>query len=134
MSQGGYKAFLPTQINDQWLMDDPELDQLVSEAHVHLGQLKTYAHLLPAVDYFIHMHKAKEATTSSMIEGTQTQVVETFLTEKGVDPERRDDWHEVQNYIAAMNYAMEATARIAPLQPIDPRHAQGIDARGTGEE
>ena len=32
---------------------------------------------------------------------------EALMPEKWIAPERRDDWHEVQNYVAAMNQALE---------------------------
>ena len=44
------------------------------------------------IEMFIQMHIAKEATQSSKIEGTQTNIEDTFLEEKEVISEKRDDW------------------------------------------
>lgn len=106
--QQGYRAFVPVKVNRQWLIDVPELEALTAQAHQKLGELSAYAELVPDVDFFIKMHIAKEAALSSRIEGTQTTVEEAFLRSEDIRPEERDDWQEVQNYIEAMHYAINA--------------------------
>jgi len=55
---------------------------------------------------------AKEATQSSRIEGTQTNIEDAFKEADDLSPEARDDWDEVQNYIHAINFAIESLERL----------------------
>ncbi len=55
---------------------------------------------------FIHLHITKESVVSSRIEGTQTQFDEAFLQIENINPERKDDWQEIQNYTNALNSAI----------------------------
>ncbi len=106
INQGYYKSFQPDPINKQWELQDMELLDLLSKADRHLGRLDMYSEHIPDIDLFISMHVVKEATQSSRIEGTQTNIEEALLKIENVHPEKKDDWEEVQNYIAAMNQAI----------------------------
>jgi Fic family protein len=108
----GYQSFMPEKVNRQWIVDHPETEALVAEANRKLGELNGYSQLVQEIDFFISMYKALEATTSSRIEGTQTTVEEAFLKQEEVRPEHRDDWQEVQNYLAAMNFAIAELERL----------------------
>ena len=107
INQGHYKSFQPNPINKQWSINDMELLDLLSKADRHLGRLDMFSEHIPDIDLFISMHVLKEATQSSKIEGTQTNMEEALLDKEDVSNEKKDDWEEVQNYISAMSRAME---------------------------
>lgn len=101
-----YKSFSPEQINHAWEIADGEIHRLLSDADRALGELNAFSQLVPNVDFFIRMHITKEATQSSRIEGTRTNMEDALLDEQDIDPDERDDWEEVQNYIKAINAAI----------------------------
>jgi Fic family protein len=105
-TQFQYKSFSPEIIDKEWIVSDPTVNTLLAEAHLKLGALDAFSVIVPNVDVFIRMHVIKEATKSSRIEGTQTQIEEAVQRIEHIHPEKRDDWQEVQNYIHAMNVAI----------------------------
>ena len=104
--QKEYKSFTPSFINHQFTWENPEIDVLIEQGAKLLGELNAYTSIRQDVDFFIPMNIAKEATYSNQIEGTKTELDETVLQVAEINPERQDDWQEVQNYIDAMNYAI----------------------------
>lgn len=111
INQGYYKAFIPNEVNREWAIEDMQVLRLLSQADRHLGRLDMYSQYVN-IDLFISMHIAKEATQSSRIEGTRTHVEEAFLEKEDLSVEKRDDWEEVQNYIHAMNEAVQQLHRL----------------------
>jgi Fic family protein len=103
-----YKSFEPATVNHDWLWEDPSISVLLEQANRALGELNAFSLIVPDIDLFIQMHVAKEAQTSNRIEGTQTKMDEVLLPEEQIHPEKRDDWHEVRNYIEAVNQAIAA--------------------------
>jgi len=102
-----YKSFFPSFINLTSIeIRDKKIFSLVEEAGHLLGKLNAYSSLFAEINFFIQMHVVKEATTSSLIEGTKTKIDEVLLPKEKITPERRDDWQEVQNYIKAINSAI----------------------------
>lgn len=102
----GYKPFSPSFINDEFEWNSPELEMLLQDANNYIGKLNAYSELIPDIDFFIKMYAIKESTTSNRIEGTRTTFDEAVSPQEQINPERRDDWEEVQNYIKALNSAI----------------------------
>jgi len=108
VSRGTFKSFIPEEINRDWKLDDMEIIELLSQADRQLGRLDMYSEHTPNIDLFISMHVIKEATKSSKIEGTKTNIQEAIQDREEIAEEQRDDWEEVQNYIKALNAAIES--------------------------
>lgn len=106
INQGYYKSFQPNFINKNWTIDEMEVLSLLSKADRQLGRLDTFSQYVN-IDLYISMHIAKEATQSTKIEGTQTNIEEAFLEKEEIALDKRDDWEEVQNYISAMRTAVK---------------------------
>lgn len=111
ISHGLYKTFQPRLLNEPVDIADVRINMLLADAMRYLGELNAYSQLVPDIDYFIRMHIAKEATTSSKIEGTKTNLQDVIQDDKEsraeLDAEQRDDLEEVQNYIKAVNSAID---------------------------
>lgn len=112
ISQGSYKSFLPEKINRKWHLGDIEVINLLSQADRQLGRLDMYSEYIPNIDLFISMHVLKEATQSSKIEGTKTNIEDVLQAKTDISEEKRDDWEEVQNYIEALNKAIESLGKL----------------------
>ncbi len=132
--QGGYSTFEPAALAREWRLDDMGLINLLGRADRELGRLDMFSERIPDVDLFIRMHVIKEATQSTRIEGTQTNVDEALRAKADIAVERRDDWEEVHNYVAAMNEAIKRLGEL-PLSSrlIRETHAtlmMGVRGRG----
>jgi len=137
--QGGYKSFTPSYINQYFAWENPTIDVLLEQAGRLLGELNAYTDIIPDVNFFIKMNISKEARDSTRIEGTKTELDEVVLPQEEIDPERRDDWQEVQNYIEAMNFAIIELPKIPLsmrlLKEVHKRLLSGVRGknRGPGE-
>lgn len=102
-----YKYFVPSKINHSFSWDDDVINSLLEKASLKLGELNSFSRFVPDIDTFIIMHIYKEAVISSRIEGTRTNIEEALDSEEPKSSEKRDDWLEVNNYVKAMNTAIE---------------------------
>lgn len=107
-----YQYFMPEKINHDFSWEDPSINTLLEKASFHLGALNSFSSLVPDADMFIIMHIFKEAVISNRIEGTRTNIEEALNEQDNLDPEKRDDWQEVHNYVKAMNNAIQALEKL----------------------
>lgn len=133
IDQKYYHSFEPEYINRPWQLDDMSIMEKLSQADRQLGRLDMYSEYTPNLDLFISMHVLKEATQSSKIEGTQTNMEEALLNREQIAPEKRDDWEEVQNYIAAMNSSIQKLEML-PFSSRLIRHAHEVLMQGVRGE
>ncbi len=107
-----YRYFVPSLINHSFYWTNPSINELLENASLKLGELNSFAKLVPDIDMFIKMLVYKEAVVSSKIEGTQTNMEDVLTDKKEISFEKRDDWQEVNNYVNAMNYAIEKLEKL----------------------
>ncbi|EMB32128.1 hypothetical protein HMPREF9727_00201 [Treponema denticola MYR-T] len=107
-----YQYFMPEKINHDFSWEDPSINTLLEKASFHLGALNSFSSLVPDADMFIIMHIFKEAVISNRIEGTRTNIEEALNEQENLDPEKRDDWQEVHNYVKAMNNAIQELEKL----------------------
>src|SRR5665647_3571157 len=86
---------------------------IIGKSLYKIGELNSYARLVPNIDLFIQLHVSKEAVISSRIEGTQTNITEAMLPVEEISPERRNHWKEVNNYMNALNEAIQTLAALS---------------------
>ena len=127
--QYGYQSFMPQLVNHSWVVSDPKLNNLLSQTDRKLGELNAFSQLIPDVNFFIKMHITKEATQSSRIEGTQTSIEEALQNEDSINPEKKNDWQEVHNYIKALNYAIAQLDKL-PLSSRLLKHTHKVLLQG----
>lgn len=109
----GYKAFIPSQLLQtpyQW--KDERIVLALAEAMHALGELDAYANLVPDSTAFLELYIAKEAVTSSRIEGTKTNIEEALLPLDEIAGELRDDYQEVRNYMDALTWSVDELKNI----------------------
>lgn len=133
VQQYQYKSFTPVLVNREWSWEDTTINTLLERASRALAELDAFTLIVPDVDLFIQMHIKKEASNSSRIEGTQTEMDEAVLDSSQLAPEKRDDWQEVHNYVQAINEAIVELDRL-PLSNRLLKHTHAILMQGVRGE
>lgn len=102
-----YQYFLPKLINHKFEIDSGNLQVQLEKSTRLLGELNAMARMVPNIDLFIMSFISNEAAQSSKIEGTQTELDDTFKAENDISVEQKDDWLEVRLYIDTIKNAIE---------------------------
>jgi Fic family protein len=128
-----YRSFTPATVKQHWTWEDSSINILLEEANRKLGAFDAFATYIPDIEIYIKMHVVKEATKSSMIEGTRTNVEDAVRKKNEILPKDRDDWQEVQNYIRAMNISVDRMTEL-PLSTRLLKEAHTILMQGVRGE
>ncbi len=103
----GFSAFVPHPFPPKELL---ELTQAIlikaAEADRLVGKLDGITHTLPDVDFFLSMFVAKDATSSSQIEGTKASMADAIEMNADVAL-KKTDADDILFYIKALNYGIE---------------------------
>ncbi len=103
-----YSCFIPSSVNHEWTWESQDLTVSLEKAVKALASLDACSQFVPDIGLFIRMHIVHEASASSRIEGTRTEMEEAILLETSIAEERRNDWREVNNYVNAMASSIDA--------------------------
>lgn len=114
MSTKGYNSFIPNPLPPYVEWNNSLVNSLSRTDHI-MGMLAREGSKLPNPHLLIRPFITREAVLSSKIEGTQTTLGEILAYDAGSNILKNpDDLHEVQNYIAALDYGV-ARMREIPL-------------------
>ena len=121
----GYKAFIPSKINKEFICNDSKILALLEKASRYIGELNAYSKNLPNIFFFLSMMAIDEATFSNKIEGTRITLNEVVSPDEEILPERRDEKTEVLNYLYALSLSYKTLTGyenilISPEKANDP--------------
>ena len=103
----GFSAFVPHSFPPKGLLElSQETLIKAAEADRLVGKLDGITHTLPDVDFFLSMFVAKDAASSSQIEGTKASMADAIEMNAGVAL-KKTDADDILFYIKALNYGIE---------------------------
>ena len=124
--QGAW-AFVPASLPPPFAYD-AELALALSQADAALSELSGLGRQLPNPHLLIAPYVRREAVLSSRIEGTQTSLSDLYsdeITDEALVADSDSDVREVRNYIAALEFGIEALKEL----PLSKRLVRDIHAR-----
>ncbi|MFZ4500503.1 MAG: Fic family protein [Minisyncoccia bacterium] len=103
----GFSAFVPNPFPPKGIFDiSTKVLIKAAEADRLIGKLDGITHTLPDLEFFLHMFVAKDAASSSQIEGTMATIVDAIELEAGVAT-KETDAGDILFYIQALNYGIK---------------------------
>jgi len=103
----GFSAFTPNPFPPKGIF---ELSTAIlikaAEADRLIGKLDGITHTLPDLEFFLHMFVAKDAASSSQIEGIMATIVDAIKLDAGVAT-KQTDAEDILFYIQALNYGVK---------------------------
>jgi Fic family protein len=103
----GFSAFVPNPFPPNGIFDlSTKILIKAAEADRLIGKLDGITHTLPDLEFFLHMFVAKDATSSSQIEGTMATIVDAIELEAGI-AKKETDAGDILFYIQALNYGIK---------------------------
>lgn len=103
----GYGAFVPHPFPPKGIFELPqEILIKAAEADRLIGKLDGITHTLPDVDFFLSMFVAKDAESSSQIEGTKATIIDAIEKKAGIET-KETDADDILFYIKALHYGLK---------------------------
>ena len=106
MQTEGYEALVLATFPSNSLLKIPvDIQIKSSKAQLLIGKLDGITHTLPDANYFIKMFKAKDATSSSQIEGTRASIEDALEMISGINSSESDA-DDIIFYLKALEYGI----------------------------
>jgi Fic family protein len=126
----GYRTYVPNPLPPEFTWNTALITEL-SEANHIMGKLSRESSYLPNPHLLIRPFVAREAVSSSKIEGTQATLGEILANDAGGEVNSSpDDLKEVSNYILALEYGIEqlrnSSLSLKLIQQLHARLMQGV--------
>lgn len=102
----GFHASIPVVFPPSGIFEMPlRLLIKATEADRLIGKLDGVTQAVPDIDFFLKMYVAKDATSSSQLEGTKATMIDAIEMAAKIDS-RQSDAEDILFYMKALNYAI----------------------------
>ncbi len=95
-SREGYRSVTTSLINRSFEWKNKQINILLEQAVLHLGELKAFSKFYPDVKKFLHMFAIRESVASAIMEGQSADLESVFL--------KKTSAFEVRNHAKAIEW------------------------------